>query len=225
MPARPRSLSIAGALIGFCFLLLPLWAFRRAESGSTFILALFGLGFGIAFLPGPYSQSHLLRTVAGAFTTSCLILGFAFMVHYLMQFPKPGRFLEKSWSKKLIYGPAILLAVFFLYLAIAQPDASGSFNRVVGALIGIFIVSFFGWAIVAIVWSHRRASASERSAHGLTLMLFGTLAGLVPVTLSILIGTLAPQVQANLPGVQFLFLTLVLIPICFAIAAVRSAEA
>lgn len=56
-------------------------------------------------------------------------------------------------------------------------------------------------------------------------MLFGTLAGLLPVTFSSLVGTIAPQVQANLPGIQFFFLTLGLIPICFAVAAVRSARA
>jgi hypothetical protein len=49
--------------------------------------------------------------------------------------------------------------------------------------------------------------------------------GLLPVTVSFLIGAVAPQVQANLPGVQFFFLTLVLIPICFALAAMRSARA
>ena len=224
LPARQRSLALAGALIGFCFLLLPLWAFHRAESGSTFILALFGVAFGIAFLPGPYSQSFLLRSVAGAFATSCVVLGFAFMVHYLMQYPKPGRFLDKGWSRKLIYGPAILLAVFFLYLAAAQPDATSGFNRVIGLLVGIYVVGFFGWAIVAIIRRFLQAGPADRAAHGLGLMLFGTLAGLLPVTFSSLVGALAPQVGANLPGVQFFFLTMMLIPICFAVAAVRSAD-
>jgi len=55
-------------------------------------------------------------------------------------------------------------------------------------------------------------------------MLFGTLAGLLPVTFSSLTGAVAPQVQANLPGVQFFFLTLALIPLFFAMAALRSAR-
>ena len=222
LPSRPRTLGIAAGLIGFCFLLLPLWAYHKAPSTSTLVLALFGLSFGAAFLPGPYSQSYLLRALAGAFATSAVVMGFAFLVHYVLQFPKPGAFLAKAWAKRLIYGPAILLALFFVFLAVAQPDATGGFNRIVGALIGLFIVSFFGWAIVAMIQRFRHASVSERTEHGLSLMLFGILAGLLPVTFSSLIGTVAPQVQANLPGIQFFFLTLVLIPICFAVAAVRS---
>ncbi len=86
-------------------------------------------------------------------------------------------------------------------------------------------MAFFGWAVVAMIRRFRGASASERGEHGLALMLFGTLAGLLPVTFSSLVGAIAPQLQANLPGIQFFFLTLVLIPICFAVAAVRSAQA
>lgn len=224
LPPRPRYLSIAAGLIGFCFLFLPLWAYHRTPSSSTLVLALFGLCFGFAFLPGPYSQSYLLRTLAGAFATSAVVMGFAFLVHYLLQFPAPRAFLAKSWSKKLIYGPAILLALFLIFLTVTQPDATSGLNRAVGMLVGLFIIGFFGWAVVAMVQTFRRASSAERVRHGLTLMLFGTLAGLLPVTFSSLVGTIAPQIQANLPGIQFFFLTLVLIPICLAVAAVRSAR-
>ncbi|MFQ5526110.1 MAG: hypothetical protein ACE5GX_07575 [Thermoanaerobaculia bacterium] len=225
LPSRNRTLAIAGALIGFCFLLLPLWAYHRAASNSTLILALFGLCFGAAFLPGPYSESYLLRTVGGAIATSAVIMGFAFLVHYLMQFPKKGAFLEKPWARKLIYVPAILLAIFFLFLAIAQPDATGGFNRVVGLLVGVFIVGFFGWAVVGVILRFVRSSGAERAEHGLTLMLIGTLGGLLPLILSSLLGAVAPDVQANLPGIQFFFLSLVLIPLCFSMAAIKSARA
>jgi hypothetical protein len=225
LPSRPRNLGIAAALIGFCFLLLPLWAYRSAPSTSTLVLALFGLCFGAAFLPGPYSQSYMLRALAGALVTSAVVMGFAFLVHYVLQFPKPGAFLAKAWAKRLIYGPAILLALFFIFLTVAQPAATGGFNRIVGGLVGLFIVGFFGWAVVAMIRRYRAASASERTEHGLTLMLFGTLAGLLPLIFSSLVGTIAPQLRANLPGIQFFFLTLVLIPICFSVAAMRSAKA
>jgi len=225
LPSRPRNLGIAAALIGFCFLLLPLWAYLTSPSSSTVVLAFFGLCFGAAFLPGPYSQSYMVRALGGALATSAVVMGFAFLVHYVLQFPKPGAFLARAWGRRLIYGPAILLALFFIFLTVAQPDATSGFNRIVGALVGLFIVTFFGWAVVGMIRGFRGASASERTRHGLTLMLFGTLAGLLPVTFSSLIGTIAPQIQANLPGIQFFFLTLVLIPICFAVATVRSAQA
>lgn len=224
-PPRNRNLGRAAALMGFCFLLVPLWVYHHVPSRSTLILALFGLCFGAAFLPGPYSESFFLRALGGAVATSAVIMGFAFLVHYLMQFPKPGAFLTAAWAKSLIYVPAIMLALFFLFLAMAQPDATGGLNRTVGLLASLFVVGFFGWAVVGMVLRFRRASADERARHGLTLMLIGTLLGLLPVTFSSLMGAIAPEVQANLPGVQFFFLTLLLIPLCFSAAAVRSAAA
>lgn len=223
LPRRRLALGIAAGLIGFCFLLFPLFVFGKVPSDATFILALFGLCFGIAFLPGPYSQSYFLRTLGGAIATSAVIMAFAFLVHYLLSFPEPRGFLRKTWAKKVIYGPAIFLAIFFLFVAVAQPDATTGFNRVVGLMAGVFVVGFFGWAIVAMTQRFLRASAEERSKHGLTLMLGGTLLGLLPVTFSNLMGAIAPDVRANLPGVLFYFLTLVLIPLSFAIAAMRSA--
>ncbi len=216
--------SLAYAVTGFCFLLFPLWAFHRVPSASTLILALFGLCFAVAFIPAPYSPSYFLRTLGGAISTSAVILGFAFLVHYLMAFPAPRRFLSKVWASTAMYAPAIALALFFLFMTVAQPDATGSFNRIVGVLVGVFIVSFFGWALVAMIRRFRKSSFDERRQHGLNLMLGGTLLGLLPVTVSNLIGALAPQAQANLPGVRFYALTLVLIPLSFSIAALRSAR-
>ena len=86
------------------------------------------------------------------------------------------------------------------------------------------MVGFFGWAVVGMILRFKRATASERASHGLTLMLFGVLLGLLPVTFSSLMGAIAPDIQANLPGVQFFFLTLGLIPLCLAVAALRSAK-
>ncbi|MCP4203672.1 MAG: hypothetical protein GY769_17280 [bacterium] len=94
----------------------------------------------------------------------------------------------------------------------------------VGLLVSLFVVGFFGWAVVGMILRFKRAGSAERAGHGLTMMLIGTLLGLLPVTFSSLMGAIAPQVQANLPGVQFFFLTLILIPLCLALAAVKSAE-
>lgn len=224
LPTTTRNLGLAGALIGFCFLVFPLLAYTKAPSTATFLLALFGLCFGIAFLPGPYSPSYFLRTLGGALGTSAVVMGFAFLVHFLLSFPQPRDFLSRPAAKKIIYLPAILLALFFLFLTLFQPDATPALNQVVGLLVGLFVVGFFGWAIVAMFQNFSRASAEGRSKHGLGLMLFGALVGLVPVTLSSLIAAISPEVQANLPGVRFYFLTFALIPICFALAARRSAS-
>ncbi len=222
-PGRNRSLGIAAALIGLCYLGFGLWPFVKAANPHTVVLALFGVCFGVAFLPGPYSPSYALRALGGAVATLAIVLGFAFLLHFLLEFPKRRPFLDGLWARRLIYGPAIFIALFLMFRIIFQPQATSALNAVTNILVGMFVVGYFGWAMVAMIQSYLRASPGERSNHGLNFMLLGTIFGLVPVTVSSLVGAIAPSMV--LPGVQFYFLTLVLIPISFAFAAVRRGSA
>jgi hypothetical protein len=69
------------------------------------------------------------------------------------------------------------------------------------------------------VHSYAKADAQERSDYGLNLMLIGVLVGLLPITIAALVGVFAPRVV--LPGADFYFLTLVLIPLALALATMR----
>ncbi len=90
-------------------------------------------------------------------------------------------------------------------------------------MFGLFIAGYFGLALISIIRNFSRATPDERTADGLGLMLLGTLIGLLPVTISSIVGLVAPTVV--LPGSQYYFLTLILIPITFAAAAIKSAQA
>jgi len=213
-----------GAFVtGLCFLLFCLWAYLVTPSPATRLLALFGLCFGVAFLPGPYSSSFFLRTLGGAFATVVVVLGFAFLVHYLQLFPRRRPLLEKRWALGLIYAPALVIAVFLLFLIIVQPEGTSALTSISTALVSLFIVGYFGWALVTILRSFFGAGPEERSRHGLGLVLAGVIVGLLPIMLSSLLRAVAPQVV--LPGVQYYALALVLIPITLSIAAVRSGRA
>jgi len=224
-PEVNRTTSWLGLVVGLCFLAFPMWAYVKAPSAANRVLALFGLCFGAAFTPGPYSSSYFLRTLGGSIGTTAVVLGFAFLVHFVLLFPRPRPFLDRPSANKIIYWPAIGLAAFFLYLTVFTPDTTDMLGQVIGLMAGIFIVSFFGWAVVAMIQTYNRATAEERSRYGLTQMLIGTLVGLVPLTLANLIGSVAPAVQANLPGVQFYFLGLGLIPLTFAMSAAKASAA
>ena len=100
-----------------------------------------------------------------------------------------------------------------------QPDFTAGLRLLTGILVGVFIVGYFGWSLVTVVQSYVRATAEERSRDGVRLMLFGTLVALLPITIANLVTTLAPSV--TLPGFQYYGLFLGLIPITFALAAVR----
>lgn len=225
LPARERWLAYAAAAIGLCYLGFGLWPYWRTASAATAsapatrYLALFGLCFGAALLPGPYVGSYVLRTLGGALATFLVVMGFAFLVHLLLIHPRRRPMLDRPRAARRIFGPALMVALFLLCRILFRPEATSGLNTLTHILVSLFVVGYFGWASVLMVSSFLRASAEERRERGLTLMLFGTVAGLVPITLSSLVGAVAPGVV--LPGVQLYFLTLVLIPVCFGLAIRR----
>lgn len=218
---RDMALGWAGFIIGLCFVGFGLLAYTRTPSRASLLLALTGLCLGLAFLGGPYIGSYALRTIVQSVVLVLVVLGFATLLHCVAEFPKPKATLRRRHMAKVLYAPAILMAVFFLWLIIFEPRGTGTLNNIANALVGIFVVGYFGLALVALIHSFAKAAPGERSAYGLNLLLAGVIIGLAPVMIASLIGIFAPNVV--LPGVDFYFLTMVLIPITLAAAVMRTA--
>ncbi len=221
LQTRDVALTWAGFIIGLCFIGFGLLAYTRAPNRPSLLLALTGLCLGIAFLGGPYIASYALRTIVGAVVLVLIVFGFATLLHCVAEFPKPKAILQKPHITKVLYAPAALVALFFLWIIIFEPQGTGALNSVVNALAGIFTVGYFGLALVALIHSFVTATPEERSKYGLNMMLAGLLIGLLPVTLASLISIFAPSVV--LPGIDFYFLTMILIPITMALAVMRTA--
>ncbi len=221
-PARNVALTIAGALIGACFVIFGLLAYSNARNRSTTLLALLGLAFGLT-IGGPYIASYGLRTAVGFIILAGIVLGFALLLHFMLEFPKRKQWLEKPTATKILYAPAALIALMFFYLIVFQPAGTSGLNTVVNILVGLFIVGYFGLSVIAMIGTYRKATAEERSTTGLNFMLVGVVLGLLPLILSAVVGVVAPSVV--LPGVDFYFLTLVLIPIALAMATMKQANA
>ena len=181
-----------------------------------------GLCLGIAFLGGPYIGSYALRTIIGTVQLVLAVLGFATLLHCLLEFPKAKKVLNKKHLRKLIYVPAVLVALFFLWLIILEPQGTSTLNNVANALVGLFIASYFGLALVALIHSFVTATSDERSGFGLNTLLAGLLIGLLPLIISALVAIVAPDIV--LPGSDFFFLTMVFIPITLAMAIMGAAE-
>lgn len=222
-PGRNIALGWGGFIIGLCFVGFGVFAYMKAPSRSALLLAITGLCLGGAFFGGPYIASYALRTIVNTFFLMLVVLGFATLLHCLMEFPKPKAMLGKAHATKVLYAPAALMALFLLWLIIFEPQGTSSLNMVANVLIGIFVVGYFGLALVALIHSFVKAAPHERSKYGLNLMLVGLLIGLLPVTISALVTTFAPSVI--LPGSDFFFLTMVLIPITMALAVMRAEAA
>lgn len=223
LPSRDVVLAFAGAIIGFCFLIFGLYAYWRVQNQSTTLLALVGLCFGLAFVNTPYLASYALRTIFGAVTITLVVFGFAFLLHFMMVFPKAKAFLAKKNAMLWLYGPAALVALLFLFLIIFQPESTSALNTVVNIIVGLFVAGYLGLAVAAMVHSYMKANPQERAANGLNFMLLGTVIGLAPLVISALVGVIAPKFV--LPGVEFYVLTMVLIPFALAQATLKKERA
>jgi hypothetical protein len=220
-PRRDVALTWAGFIIGLCFVGFGLLAYTRAPSRVSLLLALTGLCLGIAFLSGPYIASYALRTIVQAVVLMLIVLGFATLLHCVAEFPKPKAILQRPQMTKVLYAPAALIALLFLWLIIFEPRGTSTLNNVVNVLVGIFVVGYFGLSLVALIHSFVKATPEERASYGLNLLLAGVIIGLAPVTIASLIQIFVPSVVP--PGVDFYFLTMVLIPISLALAVMRTA--
>jgi len=218
-PGDQKFLAYIAVLIGLCFLGFGLWAYTAAPGRQTTRLAVLGLLFGLAFLAGPYIASPVLSAIVGAVSIFAVLVGFAVLLDHVLNFPREG----DGRRVRAIYVPAILVGLVPTVFTILRPDATSGINLFFRLLFGLFILGYFGLALIVMVKTFSRATPTEKTAHGLNLMLIGALLGLGPLLISGIVNLISPQTV--LPGQQYFALLLVLVPITFAMAAVKSASA
>ncbi len=222
-PADYAPRYFAGFLIGLCFLLCGLMAGQRVPTRSARALVLAGFCLGATFLGTPYFNSYPVRKLAQALLGVALVTGFAALFQFMLEFPKPKSFLRRKHALKILYGPAVLIALFLLFLVIVQPRGTGALNQWSNVLFGLFLVVYFGGAAAAMLHSYLKASPLERARYGLHLEMVGILFGVLPVTIEILLGVLVPKL--SLPGSDFYYLTVAFIPIALFLAMSRQRRA
>jgi hypothetical protein len=132
-------------------------------------------------------------------------------------FPNPREFINKSNAKLMLYAPAAVFVVLVAYRQLFTPAATSGLNTLTNVVAGLVVGFYLLGSIVTMWQNHSRASAEDRSARGLNTMLLGTLVGLLPVAVGTVAGIFSPQTV--LPGQDFYFLTLILIPITWSMAA------
>ena len=222
-PGRYVALNYISSLIGFCFIICGLVAYFKIPSRSATLLAMTGLCLGVTFGGGPYFSSYFVRTLVSSIQLVLVVLGFGFLLHFMLNFPKPKALLNKRYALKIIYGPAVLVALYLLLLIIIQPRATSGLNQASNILVGLFIVVYFGWATIAMIHTYAKATSQERFDYGLNMMLVGVIVGFLPITIAVLVGIFAPKLV--LPGGDYYFLTMILIPMALAWAVLHQRPA
>ncbi len=221
LPTSERTFDIVGGVIGLVFLVSGMLVFLKAPSTPSLLFAIIGFGFAGMLLPSPYIGSYGLRTFTATIFFVAFLTAFASLLHLLLIFPIRKRVMEKKHAGQLIYLPVAAFTLLGIINFIAEPPADG-FLRIAGAFVlGLIFLGYLVLSMVALIHSLVTASPQERAEKGLNFLLAGVSIGLLPLTFMMVAGMF---VRTDLlPGSDFLFLTLVLIPISFALALLKGA--
>jgi membrane-associated protease RseP (regulator of RpoE activity) len=223
LPGRQAMLQLVGWLTGVFFLVFGIWPYLKNRNEKTGLLVTTGLSLAVLFIGPPYFASFAIRTAIGAIIFPILLIGLASLLHLMLLLPNRSPWLDKPSAGKILYMPAALIAVFFLFLTLVQPDSTNSLSTISNILFGVFFTGLFGASLVVLVRTYLRSSADERRVHGLHVVVAGVVLALVPLVVSIAMNVLAPKVI--LPGSDFFGLTFILLPIALAYAVMKTPEA
>jgi membrane-associated protease RseP (regulator of RpoE activity) len=217
-PGGQRAISWAAALLGFAFILVPLIANGLSPSVPGRYLTWFGLCFGLSFLPAVYLSSAVARNVATAAVLVAIVFGFALLLRFALAFPRDTAPAKQS-AQLLIWGPAAVIALLFVYLLIGEPDSTSGLNSFVNILVGLFVVGYFGATLVVLFRKYRSTAPAQRAGAGLGLVVWGAVVALVPLLIASIMNLVSPMTV--LPGQQYYFLALGIIPIAFSLAVLK----
>jgi hypothetical protein len=214
LAAHPIGL-IGGALLGLVFLLCGVTAYLRAPSTQALLFGIVGICLAAVLLPGPYLAAPGPRSFVSALALLAAFAVFACLLHLALIFPEPRSVLRRRGVVTALYLPALLIGA-----ASAMQIARGAQPGPVLNLLGTLgLIAYMLLTIVALIHRYATTNRESRAAYGLGLLAWGIVIGFGPLTVSAGVGLLAPSV--SLPGSDYYFLSLVLIPLAFTVALLR----
>ncbi|MEH6536625.1 MAG: PDZ domain-containing protein [Psychroserpens sp.] len=215
LPDDDKTNNMIGFIIGILFVVAGVYANFKHKSDLSAAFAIFSICFGFLFLSGPYLGTGFFSTLINMLSTAVVLFSFTALVIYMLKYPQESAFLSGK-NRKLIYVPMLVILAIIVVLEVTQVDNSETLNTVIRLLFGTFIISYFLIAVITQIRKYNKADATEKSSKGLTLMLIGTIIGIVPILVYFTIGTISPG--TDLPGNDYVFFTFAAIPIFFTMA-------
>ena len=137
LPDTDKSLNNVGFIMGILFVLIALYMLQKSASSLTKAFTLFILCFGFIFFNGPYLEPGFLKTLVNCISTSIVLLSFAFMMAYMLEFPPQAKI------PKFLFIPALVVITLVCVLSVVRPDGSGTFNMVLRLIFGVTIIFYF----------------------------------------------------------------------------------
>ncbi len=166
LTTRALTIQLIYQLVGVCFLIFGALAYMKLGERPGLLLALMGICIGFMFLGGTYGHFYTSQALASAVMAARValaVMGFAFLLHFLMIFPKPKPIVERNESLALIlaYGPAILTSLVALSV-MARPLAMENLAPALIPLLTVFGVYYFAAGLAALLRSEWRGVMGNR---------------------------------------------------------------
>ena len=219
MNSKDRALNIVAFIIGLFFIVLGVYAHNKIKTLLSLSFAVFALCFGFNFMFGLYASDELLRKIINGFGNTVVLFSIAALAGFMLKYPPQSNFLNKKGSHLWLYIPAAALIIFIWILIFVQPESTSSLNQFMRILFGVFIVGYFGLALITLIIKYAKSNTEERKSRGLNLLLWGAIIGLVPILIIFIIQTVSPK--TILPGNDYIFITFIAIPIFFTMALIK----
>lgn len=210
-----------GALVGLAFLILGLLVYLRNPTRLSRSFCGLSLLFAVVMLPMPYLASSTQRRIVWAILSLLVGVTLATVLNYCVNFPRTKTILiTRPWLRQAIFIVAPALGLMLATINLTTPPMSANRSLLLVTVIAVIYGGYFLLSVIGVAHSYFTASAEERAATGLNLMLVGVVIGFGPLLLSILVHTIAPH-MGELPGERFYGITLLAVPVGLAMALMK----
>jgi hypothetical protein len=210
MPLTARIQAWLRVATALAFLAIGFLAWRERDGRMTRLLALAGIGFGLAFLPGPWSGPDWWRALLSAARAALVLAAIVALVGFVAGIPPRGDKVAGRGRLILLLLPAVALWVLLSARALLGGTALDTLSLIAVALV---LSAYLLTATILFLRKYIRTAATERARLGLRVMLWGTLAGALPGLLG------GFTLLGRWPFASYLFISAVLAPLSWATVA------
>ncbi|MFH1219000.1 MAG: SpoIIE family protein phosphatase [Candidatus Eisenbacteria bacterium] len=210
-------------LVGLSFVTIGLLVYFKRADKLALVFYLLCLAFGLVLVSiVNFEISSARHAYKAAFYDLAVLALPALFLHFFLMFPERSSVLVRHPRLEyLIYLPAAIFFGFSEFLNVMVFSYGRAFANAIGLLQSVtasYLVLFVVLGLVAFVRSYARAG-SPALKQKLRLVLWGTMAGVLPLIFVRTVISIGPAVE--IPGEKFVFLPLLLVPVAFGHAIVR----
>jgi len=210
MPLTARIQAWLRVATALAFLAIGFFTWRERDGRMTRLLAVVGIGFGLAFLPGPWSGPDWLRALLSSARSALVLAAIVSMVGFVAGIPPRRDEMAGRGRLILLLLPAVALWVLLSARALLGGTALDTLSLIAVALV---LSAYLLTATILFLRKYIRTAAADRARLGLRAMLWGTLAGALPGLLG------GFTLLGRWPLASYLFISAVLAPLSWAAVA------